>query len=258
MQRRDDGDFVATIADSWDIAGNANGGYLLAILGAAMREASGRPDPLTVTAHFLAPGKPGSAELQVSVVKQGRQLVTVSGMAVQNGRPILQAIGTFGDLDSMAEEVSLTSLVRPTIAPLDRCLDRQGAAAKVDVGIVHKVLVALDPRDSGFSVGQPSGRAEINGWFEFRDQRPLDSLALLLVCDVFPPAVFNVEIAPGWVPTVELTVHVRARPAPGPLQCRFATEVVQNGAINEDGVVWDSAGTVVAQSRQYALLPRGA
>ena len=70
------------------------------------------------------------------------------------------------------------------------------------------------------------------------------------------PAVFNSGLPMGWVPTVELTVHVRARPAPGPLRCRFTTRFVTGGALEEDGEVWDSADVLVAQSRQLALTPR--
>jgi len=58
------------------------------------------------------------------------------------------------------------------------------------------------------------------------------------------------------VPTVELTVHVRGIPAPGPLQCRFSTRFVQGDSFEEDGEVWDSAGRLVALSRQLALLAR--
>jgi hypothetical protein len=68
--------------------------------------------------------------------------------------------------------------------------------------------------------------------------------------------VFNLDMPPGWVPTVELTVHVRAVPTPGPLRCVFRTRFVHGGMFEEDGEVWDSSGTLVALSRQLALLPR--
>jgi hypothetical protein len=50
-------------------------------------------------------------------------------------------------------------------------------------------------------------------------------------------------------------VHVRARPAPGWLACRVLTRHVIGGYHEEDFEVWDSRGTLVAQSRQLALLP---
>jgi Acyl-CoA thioesterase C-terminal domain len=61
----------------------------------------------------------------------------------------------------------------------------------------------------------------------------------------------------AWTPTVELTAHVRARPAAGWLRCVFTTRFVTGGFLEEDGEVWDETSTLVAQSRQLALIPRG-
>ena len=36
-----------------------------------MRDASGRPDPITITAHYLAPGKAGPVTVETEVVKAG-------------------------------------------------------------------------------------------------------------------------------------------------------------------------------------------
>ena len=51
---------------------------------------------------------------------------------------------------------------------------------------------------------------------------------------------------------MELTVQVRAHPAPGPLQVRLASRHMSKGVIEEDGEYWDSAGQLVAISRQTA------
>jgi acyl-CoA thioesterase len=56
------------------------------------------------------------------------------------------------------------------------------------------------------------------------------------------------------VPTIELTSHVRRRPAPGWVQGRFVTEDLQDGRMIEDGWLWDSTGALVARSRQLAML----
>ena len=64
------GRYRTEIRPGWDIAGNANGGYLLSIVTRAMRDVSGRPDPVSVTGHYLAPGHPGPAEVLTEVVKQ--------------------------------------------------------------------------------------------------------------------------------------------------------------------------------------------
>ena len=69
--------------------------------------------------------------------------------------------------------------------------------------------------------------------------------------------MFNLPgMPPGWVPTIEYTVHVRAVPAPGPVQCVIRTNLIGDGFLEEDGEVRDSTGKVVATSRQLALLGR--
>ena len=45
-----EGRYSTEIRPGWDIGGNANGGYLLAMVLRAMCNESGRPDPVTVTA----------------------------------------------------------------------------------------------------------------------------------------------------------------------------------------------------------------
>ncbi len=54
--------------------------------------------------------------------------------------------------------------------------------------------------------------------------------------------------------TIQLTVQLRARPAPGWLACRALARFVRGGYHEEDFEVWDSAGTLAAQSRQLAML----
>jgi acyl-CoA thioesterase len=58
-------------------------------------------------------------------------------------------------------------------------------------------------------------------------------------------------------PTIDLTVHFRAPvPVEGPLLARFRSRFVRDGYFEEDGELWTRDGTLVAQSRQLALLLR--
>ena len=59
---------------------------------------------------------------------------------------------------------------------------------------------------------------------------------------------------PSWSPTVELTVYLRGVPAPGWLAVVVRGQLWQGGWFDEDAEVWDSAGRLVAQSRQFAGL----
>ena len=120
----------------------------------------------------------------------------------------------------------------------------------------ERVEVRLQPEDAGFVSGSSSGEPRMRGWFRLRENEPIDTLALLLVVDAFPPTAFNARLPVAWTPTVELTAHVRGRPAPGWLRCAFTTRFVTGGFLEEDGEVWDDSGRLVAQSRQLALVPR--
>jgi acyl-CoA thioesterase len=108
----------------------------------------------------------------------------------------------------------------------------------------------LSPRAR--QIGQP----EISGWFRLRDAEEITTTALLCALDAFPPTIFNTQLPIAWTPTIELTAHVRRRPVPGWLRCRFTTRFITAGMLEEDGEIWDASGQLVAQSRQLALLPQ--
>lgn len=112
-------------------------------------------------------------------------------------------------------------------------------------------MLKLDPSTLGWALGQPSGKGEMRAWFGLADGRDPDPLSLLLAVDALPPTAFEIGLK-GWVPTVELTVHVRCRPAPGPLRVSITTRNLAGGFLEEDAEVWDSADRLVAQSRQLA------
>lgn len=248
-----EGRFAAFVHEGWDIGGNANGGYLLAIATRAMSDVVERM-PLTVTAHYLRPAPAGPCEIDVSVVRAGRRLATATATMSMDGKPTLQVLGSFGDQTpggpsrQMQDPVELPAYEdceaapAPTEGPLPALMDR--------------IDVRMRPGDGGFRIGQPSGVAELSGWFSLADGESVDPIALMLVADAFPPPIFNSGLPVAWVPTIELTVHVRGIPAPGPLRCSFRSRFIHDGLLDEEGEMWDSTGSLVCQSRQLALMPR--
>ncbi len=248
------GGFAAEIAPGWDIAGNANGGYLLAIAARALSDATGRADPVTVTGHYLAPGKPGPLTIAVQVVKEGRSFSTASAL-LSADRPVLAVLGTFGDLTDSAEGEGLILGGPPVLPPPQDCEEIE-ATETFPPPFMDKVELRLHPDDAGFFHGHPSGDARMRGWFRLRDGEPMDTVALLCAVDAFPPTVLNASVPTAWVPTVELTAHVRGRPEGDWLACSFSTRFVSGGFLEADGEVWDERGVLVAQSRQLALVPR--
>jgi acyl-CoA thioesterase len=250
-----DGRYEAEVAPGWDIAGAANGGYLLATTARALTDATGRPDPVTVTAHYLSPGAPGPALIDTTVVRAGRRFATASATLVAGDRPVLAVLGTFGDLSATAGPEQVDG-APPDLPDPDDCF-AMVATDTFPPPFMAQVELRLHPDDAGFTRGEPTGRSRVRGWFRLRDDEPVDTLALLCAVDAFPPTIFNADLPVAWTPTVELTAHVRARPEPGWLACSFATRFVSSGFLEADGEVWDASGRLVAQSRQLALVPRG-
>lgn len=252
--------FTGRVNPGWDIMGNANGGYLMALAGRALVEATGRPDCVTLTAHFLAPCPATDIEITVTPVRSGRRFATATAemRALIDGesKKALQVLATLGDLASDPGGPTAAVHAQPPISAFENCVILSTTSVNEFAHIHGRLATRGEPVDLGFREGHPSGTAVMRGWFGFADGRPVDTRALLLASDAFPPAVFNLDVGMSWVPTVEMTVHTRAVPAPGPVACHFSTRYLQNGLLEEDGEIWDSTGRLVAQSRQLALAPR--
>ncbi|MGA1439971.1 MAG: thioesterase family protein [Ilumatobacteraceae bacterium] len=248
--------YEAAIAPGWDIAGNANGGYLIAVAARAMADAVGRP-PLSVTAHYLSPGKPGPVTIDVEVVRDGRRMAVVRASMISATGPVLSLLGTFADHPVPGSGPAVIDGAPPEVPAPEECVAGGPPNEVGESGFGDRVIGRYHPADAGFREGRPSGTARMRGWFEFADGGHIDAFGLLVALDAFAPVCFNrPEFAVSWAPTIELTAHVRAEPAPGPLRVLFSSRFLQDGMFEEDGEIWDSAGRLVAQSRQLALLPR--
>ena len=254
----DDGTFGAELDRGWVVGGGVNGGYLLGTVGRAVAETvPGHPHPLSVSAYYLSASRPGPATVRTRVLREGGSVATVAAELVQGPDTRITVLATYGDLDRLPDDVATTA-TEPELPPLEECVPGSMAPEEVrrTAPLMERFDVRFDPACVGWAVGAPSGRGHIQAWFRLADGHPVDPVALLMVCDALPPVTFDLG-RPGWAPTLELTVHVRAVPAPGWLRVSHRTRNVAGGLFEEDCEVWDSAGRLVAQSRQLAMQPRG-
>lgn len=253
--------FSTTITDRFSIGTAPNGGYLaFIVLSAAMQDAP-HPDPFSVTTHYLAAAKPGPAEVQIESVRVGRGHSTFEGRLFQGGKEIVRQLAVLGDL-SVTRGPSVLTLAPPELPPPDQC-ERGRAGPTSVLPIADRLDVAMRPGAVSWMPGpdgslrRHSEHAELAAHVRFRDGREPDARSLVFFADALPPPVLNLSsVSTPWVPTLELTVHVRARPAPGFLRCVFRTHALLEGYLEEDGEVWDSEGKLVAMSRQLARLHR--
>jgi len=157
----------------------------------------------------------------------------------------------FSDLRPAAGRTVLLA-ARPDLPPPDHAIDLMGGRVIPELSIAERVEYRVTAWP-GWARGEPSGRPSQEFWMRFRDGREPDLLSLASLVDAAAPPVL--ELGETGSATIELTVHLRAHPAPGWLACRVATRFVIGGYHEEDFEIWDSTGALVAQSRQLALLP---
>ncbi|MEW6477502.1 MAG: thioesterase family protein [Actinomycetota bacterium] len=246
--------FRAGMSHRWDTVGPPNGGFLLALAARSLARAVPFPDPVTLTGHFLRPSRHTPVELAVETVRAGKAHATVTGRMLQDGKEILRTLATFSDLER-ADGPTESGGRPPALPPPEECLPVEDLRFSVwdDLpGRLPALYRSIDVRLGATDRREGGEIARLEGWMRFTDGREPDVAALPLLADVFPPAVLDIAHA-AWVPTVELTVHVRARPAPGWIAASFRTKFLCDGYFEEDGELWDSTGQLVALSRQLAV-----
>jgi acyl-CoA thioesterase len=246
-----DGTYTTHLSAAWSIGANPNGGYAVLPVLRALGDVAGRTDPTSLTVHYLRPAlgdAPGT--ITTEVVRSGRTGTNVAATLVQEGRPRLTVAAILGDLAVPASEAPDPGLAvaAPAIPPPEDCVDRADLRQGVELPLLSRVDVRVR-RDQPAADG-----ATVDGWIRLRDGSPPAAPWLVLFADAFPPAVHAAVEQVGWVPTLELTVHVRRRPAPGWVQARMTCDDVHGGRMVETGSLWDSSGALVARSRQLGML----
>ncbi len=237
--------------------GAVNGGVLLASVLRAVLDTSPHPHPVATSAHYLRVPRPEPAQVQVTWLKQGRTAATARATLGQDGRPLLEVTVTTGLLGDAGEGGLSWTGHPPELPPPGGCAGLAGGpGGAAFAGFASQVELLLDPATTGWLHGRPAGVPEMRGYFRLREDRDPDAYLLALAVDALPPAVFGIGVA-GWSPTVELTWHMRAEPAPGLLRVAARCRHVSGGWFDEEAEVWDSAGRLVAQSRQIARVGRG-
>jgi Thioesterase-like superfamily len=250
------GAYAAQADPEWSIAGKPNGGYLMALCARAAQAeldfgGEHHPHVVAASATYLSPTPFGAVRLDVEELRRGRGTsvlrVRLSG---QDGSACVEAHVTCGRLRQDAEPHH-DNVTAPTLPPLEQCVRLPVDGPGFQVPLMGVVDEHLDPACLGWAQGAPSGAGELRGYLAFHDGREPDPVALLLAVDAFPPATFDLGLG-GWVPTLHLSVWVRALPAPGPLVVRQAARLVESSMVDETCDVWDSRGRLVATGHQLA------
>lgn len=245
----------ARFAEGWDILENTNGGYMMAIASRASAAAADDRVPVSVTGHFTRPGHTGPAEVTTEVVRSGRRLSVVRATVTQEGKTVLETLGTFAEPPDAMPEIMLSDATPASLPPPDECMRAEPAAdAPFPPPFMGQVDVRVDPGLARLFEGRPQGQAKILGWFRLKDDETYDPHSLIMISDAFPPTAFNAGLPIGWTPTLALTVDIRIPDVQGWIKCEIRSRFITGGFIEEDGLYWDESDRLVAQSRQLALV----
>lgn len=240
------------LSPNWNIGDNPNGGYMVACALRAVAASVPHADPISITTHFLRPGSPEAPfEVNVNIVRIGRMSSVARATLIQAGKERLEVLCAFGDLSaSVGIETELT--VPPIDLPdPENCPQRSGETQGIHLPILNRLDVRIHPEQAKAGT-YPD--AEVSGWIRFTDGQAPDTYALPVFADAFPPSPFALLGVVGWVPTLELTVHVRRRPVPGWIKAQLITRDLDHGRMIESGLLWDASGALVAQCRQLGLV----
>jgi len=249
--------FAGRVDPGWWVMRGPNGGYLAAIVLRALAARVDDPSRVarSLTVHFVAPPEAGEVLVDTAVERTGRSLTSCSARVTQDGRLVALALAAFSASRVGPAFRDLAPPAFPAVETLPATPPPEFAPA-----VAHRW-------DARWAIGQPpspetatAAEAVAGGWIRPEEPQLLDAPAVVAITDAWVPPVLARSAEPLAVPTVDLTVHLRARlPHPGVapdgfVMARFATRVAADGFLEEDGEVWAPDGTLLAQSRQLAAI----
>jgi acyl-CoA thioesterase len=250
--------FAAEVSPEWRAGRGPHGGYLAAMLTRALVAAVAEPDraPRSLTIHFARAPAAGGVRIAVAIERRGRSLSTVSARMTQEGKLIALALAAF----SVAwDGPEISTMAMPEVPAAD---PRERAGAFIEEGAPPFTRhIVIQPRLGGVPFANEEQPMEVTGWLGLVEDHPVDAAMLAFLSDALIPAPFMRTSEPVAAPTIDLTVHFRvAMPRtadPDPREMclvRTRTRSIHDGFFDEDGWIWAADGTLLAQSRQLAIL----
>ncbi|NNH75452.1 thioesterase family protein [Nocardia uniformis] len=260
------GRYGGIIEPIWTIGPKLHGGTMVAGSAAAavawLRRTAPEQSamfPIAASSDFLGAPEPGEVEYEVRTRKIGRQICLIDVGLIQGGRTLVHTAFTFSHLDDIEPIYAPDkSQGMPAEPPADALpYDENNPMGKI-VHVAQGASVALDGASAPFLAGQ-QGEPELRLWIRPFAADAADSDVFtyfaLMAADMSPPVPMNRGHF-GWAPTVQLTTYLRRRPAPGWLRIIANAKEIGGRMFDEDQLVLDSTGAIVAQSRQLALIPQ--
>jgi acyl-CoA thioesterase len=255
VTRVDDHLFSSVLLDRWNIVSGPNGGYLAAIIARAMTDSVADPARglRSLTVHFLARPDFDEVGIDVQILRRGRSLSSLRATMRQGDRMICSSLAAFSVPWTTTDQWRLPLSTHADTTRVDPPRDESAR----DAPPVAQNWTGHPIVDAPFFSGE--GTPRVAQWIRAATPRPLDAIELVAISDAIPPAGFPKMTTPTAMPTVDLTVHIRAslplavEPDDDRVYAECTTGHVADGFAEEDCHMWAADGTLLAQSRQLAI-----
>lgn len=242
-----EGRFRATVPQSWSVGAGPNGGFIAALAVRALAATVDLP-PRSLTLHYLAAPAEGPLDIACTVVRRGRTTAFLHVEMRQDGAPMVLALAACAPWRPDAP--SYADVPMPALPEPDACVrvepGRPGQPAFLGNYDMRAARPDLDARP-----------LRLGGWIRAARPRPLDAVLLAALTDAWMPPAFVRLSQSVFVPTIDLTIHFRgpmpADPHPW-VAAEFVSTTAAGGTTDEDGRLWTADGTLLAQSRQLAVV----
>lgn len=249
--RRQPGDgprFAVELDESWSSLLGVHGGYVTALAVHAAESVAPTRAVRTVTSTFLRPTRPGPAELDVSVLRNGRSLTTIQVTTSQDERDAVATRITMTEPSITGQEWSTAVADRPV--DRDRCIP---FTPPPTIRHFKHAELLLDPTTIP-TADIPTGgstEARIAGHVRPIEARPIDAAWLTMIGDWFPPSPFRRVAPPIGGVSIDYTIHVHGTLPVDPerwLEGVFVAANSAGGIALERGTVADADGGLVAET----------
>lgn len=246
--------FAATMSERWWVGRGPNGGYVAAvILRAILAVAGGERAPRSLTVHYQRAPRSGPVEIEVTIERQGSRVSFLAARMEQEGKVQATAMSVLSEnwSEDGFEELQMPDAEAPGELHATDLKARPGAPVMLQNYLLRPAL-----GEPAFSGGDPYTGA----WIRSREPRLLDAPLAAAFLDTWFPAPYVHLDGPRPAPTIDYTVHFRSPLPPSgatpedPYLVAFRSGVARHGFFEEDGELWSAGGTLLAQSRQLALL----
>lgn len=253
------GRFRVQLNDRWWIGPGPNGGYVAALILQAMSEVVSEltenkavQPPRSLSVHFLSAPSVGEAEVDVKIERRGHSTTFISARLIQDDETEAKAMAVFS---AERDGPSFDHSTMPSVPSPESGRELDTAQAPVAVFTQYRAVPVIGGTAFG---GGP--RAETGGWIKLKDEQPMTAVLAAAMLDVWYPAPFVTLTERVFAPTLEYTVHfprilpIEGAEDPDWVLVRLMADEAHDGHFSEDGELWSRDGTLLARSRQVALL----